>query len=123
MSSTPGSRTPGEAPRTEQSLEATGVALDAMGTTDIGSVVAEEAEVEEVYVVSTAQDFDFNIEFNGNDVFGSEQSPDNAEESFTPDQNTRAAGTGDATVTIDVSGAGTGGATATVIVLVEYRND
>lgn len=114
--------TPGDASATTQTLSASGVAIDSAGTNTVGVAVGDEAELKEVRVNSDAQDFDFNVEMDGNDTFGSEQSPSSGSESFVPDQNRRVAGTGDATVNFAVSGAsGSGGATATVVAVVETR--
>lgn len=113
---------PGGQPANTEQVEARGVAIDSTGTTDIGTIVSDEAEIKEIRVESTAQDFDFNVEHNGNDTFGGEQSPTAAEETFVPDQNTRSGGVGDATFVLDVSSASaSGGATADVQVVTEYR--
>jgi len=115
--------TPGGRPPQTQTVEGRDIAIDAAGATDIGAVVAGEAEVKEVRVLSDQQDLDFNIELNGNDTFANEQSPAAAEESFVPDQNTRVGGVGDAELVFDVSSASaTAGATATVLVVTEYRH-
>lgn len=122
MSATPGPSTPGETATSDEQVHATAVAIDSTGTTDIGSLVTDQATIKEVYVDSTQQDFDFNVEANGNDIFGSEQSPSAAEESFQPDQNQRVGGTDDLELAFAVSSASaTGSATADVTVVVEYQ--
>jgi|APHM01.1.fsa_nt_gi hypothetical protein len=124
MSSTPGSRTPGEQPTTEQTVGEVNVDVGSTGTTDLGGVIADEATAREVRVESSDQDFDFNVEAEGADLFGSEQSPSSAEQSFSPDQNARTAGSYAVQYALDVSSASANGsATATVQVLVEYRHD
>lgn len=124
MGATPGARTPGEQATTEQTVGETGVAIDSTGATDLGGVVADQSEVHAVRVESDAQDFDFNVEAEGADLFGSEQSPASGEETFVPDQNAVTAGTGAVQFTVDVSAAsGSTGATATFQVLTEYRRD
>lgn len=123
MNSTPGSRTPGERPRSTQTVEALNVAIDATGQTELGTLIADESVVREVRVDSSAQDFDFNITHNGNNLFANEQSPTNAQEDFTPNQNRRDAGQDDAELAVDISAAsGTTGATADIQVLVDTRH-
>lgn len=123
MSATPGNRTPGEAEAATDTITEQDVAIDATGTTTLGGVVGDEIVVKEVYVISTAQDFDFNVEVSGSDVFANEQSPSSGSEGFTPDQNARVAGTDAAQVALDVSGASaSGGATADVHVVTEYHH-
>lgn len=123
MSAIPGSLTPGEGSKATDTITEMNVAIDSTGTTTLGGVVADEAEVKEVYVISTAQDFDFNVEFAGSDVFANEQSPGSGSEGFTPDQNASVGGTDAAQAVIDVSSASaSGGATADVHVVTEYRH-
>lgn len=124
MTATPGARTPGERPRTEESVEAVGVDASATGTTDLGSVVADEAEVQEVTVASADQDFDFNVTMEGADVFSAEQSLSTASETFTPDQNARVGGSETVEFTFDVSSASANGsATADVSIRVAHRHE
>lgn len=124
MGSTPGPAAPGAAEPTRETLYELGVAIDATGVTDIAKVMCDEMVVKRVRIDSTQQDFDFNIEHNGNDLFSSEQSPSSGEEEFNPGQNKRTGGNGDAELGIDVSAASaTANATADVMLDVEYREN
>lgn len=111
----PGPRTPGDAAVT--TLSQTGVAVDATGTTTLGTVGGDRDTVVVVTVTPTAADFDFNVTLGGETVFSAAQSPAAAEEEpFDPDADAavRIDAT-DADVAIEVTSASaTGGATADV---------
>lgn len=115
---TPGSRVPDEGAIGERHTQATGVAIDATGTTTVGTPSGYGGEIRAVRVNADAADFDFNIEADGTDIFTAEQSPSGTnEETFVPNQELSEF-EGDAPdLVIDVSSASaTGGATATVTV-------
>lgn len=113
---------PDGTPGTQQ-LETTtlegNVDVSSGGTTRIGAIIASEARVTEVRTDSSNQDYDFNVELDGSDVFSAEQSPSNAEESFSPDQNTTVGGAGSTEVQVDISDTGTG--SGDFAVQLEYR--
>lgn len=121
MSATPNARTPGEHPKTTETVTVENVDVSSTGVTEIGSVVTDQAEVKEVRINTTDQDFDFNVAAEGTDVFSSEQSPSSAEESFVPDQNARVGGTGAVELNFDVSNNSAAGSPQTdVAVVVTY---
>jgi hypothetical protein len=79
------------------------------------------SEVKEVVVSSTAQDFDFNVTHNGEDVFSSDRSPSSADEAFLPDQNQISGAEDYANITITISDASEAAAgTADVAVRVQH---
>lgn len=111
----PGNTAPGSAFPSDQS-DAT-VAIDATGTTTLGTVEGDRDQALVVTVNADAADFDFNIEVGGSDLFSAEQSPGGTtEESFTPDTAKAVVESAvDEDVVIDVSSASsTGSATADV---------
>lgn len=80
----PGYLFPGDVDVTE--LSATGVAVDATGTTTLGSVDGDRDIVVTVTVNPTAADFDFTVNADGDEVFTVTQSPaDTSEASYNPD--------------------------------------
>lgn len=112
---TPGARSPGDA--ADSTVTGTGVAVDATGTTTLGTVDGDRTSVEEVRVNATATDFNFNVNVDGTAIFSANQSPSGtSEEVFYPDEDLR--------ITTDkqsedvvfevTSASGTGGATADV---------
>lgn len=117
MSTTPGPQAPGAETRESDAL--TGV-VDSTGTNTslLGGVAGDKARLKEVRVESDSQNFDFNVEWAGNDVFSSEQSPSSGEEKFTPDQNTYVGENG-ALARVDVSSTG-GDSTVEVTAVVEH---
>lgn len=124
MSTQPGRKTPaGEGAQTE-TVGASAAAIDSVATVDLGVVAGKDVTVKEVRVEATASDFDFNIEVDGSDIFGSEQSPSGtSEEVFTPDQNSRVGGDAAVDIEFDVSNnSATGSATASVAVVVSYNS-
>jgi hypothetical protein len=109
----PGRRTPGGAD--EQELSATGVAIDATGTTTVGDVEGDRTQVVAVEVTPTAADFDFNVNHDGSPIYDSAQSPAAAEAESFGGQGDAIVVVGATTVEFEVTSAsGTGGATADV---------
>lgn len=103
----------------QPSVSATGVAVDATGTTAVGTVEGDRVKVFAVTVDPTAADFDFNLNVDGEPVFAADQSPAAAEaETFETEDEAAitylAVGTD---IVFEVTSASaTGGATADVTV-------
>lgn len=119
----PADPTPGDEYVITRTIAASGLAVDAAATVTVGSLeVGRRGEVTNVSVTPTAADFDFNIEYDGTDLFSAEQSPAAAsQEDFTPDQNADFDGEVPE-FSIDVSSAsGTGGATADVTLTIRIE--
>jgi len=115
--STPGANTPGSVDA--ESTSATGVPIDATGTTDIGNVGGDRVTVESVTVTPTQADFDFTVRIDGEAVFDAAQSPGGtAEETFSPSASLDTiVGATESVLSIEVTSAsGTGGATTDVTV-------
>jgi hypothetical protein len=124
MSSTPGARMPSESSTKQvQVLEAEESGPDSTGTTEVGGLTARDATITEVRVDGDVSDYDFNVNFNGNAVFSSNQSPAGTdEESFVPDSaNKRVGGSDTAQVTFEITSAGSAG-TVQVLVEVEHQS-
>ena len=123
----PGTRTPSQPEPdlstpggTDQpSVSATGVAVDATGTTTVGTVEGDRVKVFAVTVDATAADFDFNLNVDGEPAFAADQSPASTDaEVFETDDEEAvtylAVGTD---IVFEVTSASsTGGATADVTV-------
>lgn len=111
----PGRRTPGDG---EPSAPAeTGVAVDATGTTTLGTVEGDRDQVQVVTVNGTAADFDFQVTVGDTAVFDTAQSPGSTnEETFQPDTATFTAAEDEDVVFEVTSASATGGATADVTV-------
>jgi len=71
----PGSRIPDQSAIGTERASATGVAVDATGTTAIGTPEGRGGEVVTVYVDATQADFNFNVNANGVALFDAPQSP------------------------------------------------
>lgn len=123
----PGSETPGAPFGVLTVVSASGVAVDATGTTTVGSPDEIEGEVQEVTVTPTAADFSFQILLNGTAVFDSPQSPDAAaEQTFRVDPAEDAAFYRGSSPTVEIevtSASATGGATADVDVDIQSEEN
>jgi hypothetical protein len=116
----PGQETPSDTFAGETDHSAAGVAVDATGTTAVGTADTLEGQVLEVVVDPSAADFQFQVTVDGSPIFQSAQSPSAAEaETFTPSGAVDAAyyhGSA-ADIAFEVTAASaTGGATADVTV-------
>jgi|APHM01.1.fsa_nt_gi hypothetical protein len=116
---TPGRDTPGTGLDAVDTLSATGVAVDATGTTAIGTTDEIEGQVIEATINGTAADFEFQILIDDTTIFDSPQSPPGTSPyTFSVDGAEDAAffrGDSGVTVYIEVTSASaTGGATADV---------
>jgi hypothetical protein len=126
---TPGSEVPGAAvPDTStevvETVSVDNVDTSTTGTTRVGTPAGRDGEVEEVRVDADEQDFEFNIERDGSDVFVNEQSPGGTvEEKFFPTDDENAAFVGeDPQIDFDVSStSGTTTASADVEVDVGFE--
>lgn len=110
-----GHRAPGDAEPT--TVSATGVAVDATGTTNLGTVDGDRDLTLEVRVNATAADFNFQVSVGGENVFSSAQSPSGTtEEAFYPALTLAAITSAtDEDVVFEVTSvSGTGGATTDV---------
>jgi hypothetical protein len=105
MSELPSHVIPGAEPVQQSTVSARDVDISSTGATDLDFLVADVSEVKEVVVSSTAQDFDFNVTHNGEDVFSSDRSPSSADEVFLPDQNQISGAEDYANITVAVSDA------------------
>jgi len=130
---TAGARTPGKS-LPDNAFGATnvqsggGVAVDATGTTALGTTDEIEGVAELVTVIPTAADFEFNINVDGVAVFPTPQSPSAAaKETFEiPSEADGAFFRGDVGVDIVfevTSASATGGATADVSVSAESEEE
>jgi len=125
--STLGSDTPLAAFAAVTTVAAAGVAVDATGTTTIGTPDEIEGEVQSVTVTPTAADFSFQVLVNGTSVFSSAQSPSAAaEETFhvNPAEDAAFFRGESPTVEIEVTSASaTGGATTDVDVDIQSEEN
>jgi len=118
----PGDPTPGEEYVLTEAETLSGVAIDATGTTDIGTPDGFRGEVVSVAVDADAADFNFNVNADGSALFSSNQSPSGtSEETFTPDQNENFEGDAPDLVFDVTAASATAGATATVTVTVRIE--
>lgn len=115
----PGPDIPDDSAIGEVEVESTGVAVDATGTTTIGTPEGVGGQVVAVYVDPTAADFSFNVTADGVAIFGSSQSPASTdEEAFAPPAaDGEFQGDAPDLVFEVTSASGTGGATADVRVV------
>lgn len=124
MSQFPGAETPGQQEQDDEHLSEQGVALDATGTTEVGTLLTDRARVMRVaHESDDAADAEFNINVNGDPVFEAAQSLDAVGdfERFVPDQNTNVSD-GPVTVEVEITAASaTAGATGSFVVQLEDR--
>jgi hypothetical protein len=112
----PGSRIPDQSAIGTERVSATGVAIDATGTTAIGTPDGRGGKVVTVYVNATQTDFNFNVNADGVALFDTAQSPGSTTREAFEVSTGNAAFDGDAPdLVFEVTSASaTGGATADV---------
>jgi len=116
-SATPGSDIPSDrAVRpNDGTAEVTGVSPDSGGLSRIEKIASRSVKITRVVVDGDVSDYEFNIELEGNQVFGSNQAPQvtNQDEEFFPDDaNKEFAGGSSALIEVDITSTGSAGSVA-----------